>query len=44
MKLAFANEIALKQWQSELNAIIVEATAKIPTGFNDDGQEVSKSH
>jgi hypothetical protein len=44
IKLAFANEIALKQWQSELNAIIVQATAKTRTGSNDDGQEVGKSH
>ena len=28
IKSAFADEIALKQWQSELNAIIVQATAK----------------
>ena len=37
-------EIALKRWQSELNAIIVQATAKTLTGSNDDGQEVGKSH
>ena len=28
IKLAFADEIALKRWQSELNAIIIQATAK----------------
>jgi hypothetical protein len=44
IKLAFADEIALKQWQRELNAIILQATAKIPTGSNNDGQEVGKSH
>jgi hypothetical protein len=44
IKLAFADEIALKQWQSELNAIILQATAKPPTGAIDDGQEVGKSH
>jgi hypothetical protein len=44
IKLAFADEIALKQWQRELNAIIVQATAKAPTGSNNDGQEVGKSH
>jgi hypothetical protein len=44
IKLAFADEIALKRWQSELNAIIVQATAKTPRGSNDDGQEVGKSH
>ena len=44
IKLAFANEIALKQWQRELNAIILQATAKTPTGSNNDGQEVGKSH
>ena len=44
IKLAFANEIALKQWQSELNAIILQATAKPPTGSIDDGQEVGKGH
>ena len=44
IKLAFANEIALKQWQSELNTIIVQATGKTPTGSIDDGQEVRKSH
>jgi hypothetical protein len=44
MKLVFGNEIALKRWQSELNAIIVQATGKTPTGSIDDGQEVGKSH
>ena len=44
IKAAFADEIALKQWQSELNAIIVQATAKAPTDSIDDGQEVGKSH
>jgi hypothetical protein len=44
IKSAFADEIALKQWQRELNAIIVQATAKTPTVSNNDGQEVSKSH
>jgi hypothetical protein len=44
IKAAFADEIALKQWQRELNAIIVQATAKTPTGSNNDGQEVGKSH
>jgi hypothetical protein len=44
IKLAFADEIALKQWQRELNAIILQATAKTPTGSNNDGQEVGKSH
>jgi hypothetical protein len=44
MKLAFADEIALKQWQRELNAIIVQATGKMPTGSNNDGQEVGKSN
>ena len=34
IKLAFANEIALKQWQSELNAIIVRATGKNADGFH----------
>jgi hypothetical protein len=36
IKLAFADEIALKQWQRELNAIIVQATAKHPMGSNND--------
>jgi hypothetical protein len=44
IKLAFANETALQQWQRELNAIILQATAKTPTGSNDDGQEVGKGH
>jgi hypothetical protein len=44
IKSAFADEIALKQWQRELNAIIVQATGKTPTGSNNDGQEVGKSH
>jgi hypothetical protein len=44
IKLAFADEIALKQWQRELNAIIVQATGKTPTGSNNDGQEVGKGH
>jgi hypothetical protein len=44
IKLAFANEIALHQWQRELNAIILQATTKPPMGSSDDGQEVGKSH
>jgi hypothetical protein len=40
IKLAFADEIALRQWQRELNTIIVQATAS----SNNDGQEVGKSH
>jgi hypothetical protein len=44
IKLALADEIVLKEWQRELKAIIVQATAKPPTGSNDDGQEVGKSH
>jgi hypothetical protein len=44
IKSAFADEIALKQWQRELNAIIVQAAALTPTGSNNDGQEVGKSH
>jgi hypothetical protein len=42
IKLALADEIELKRWQSELNAIILQAT-KTPTVSN-DGQEVGKSH
>ena len=34
LKLAFADEIALKRWQRELNAIIVQATEKPLTGSN----------
>ena len=34
MKTAFADEIALKRWQRELNAIIVQAEAKPPIGSN----------
>ena len=44
IKLAFADEIALKRWHSELNAIILQATEKPPMGAIDDGQEVGKSH
>ena len=44
IKLAFADEIALSRWHSELNAIILQATAKTPRGSNDDGQEVGKRH
>jgi hypothetical protein len=44
IKLAFADEIASKQWQSELNAIIVQATAKSPMGSSNDGQRVGKGH
>jgi hypothetical protein len=44
IKSAFADEIALKQWQRELNAIIVQATAKRPMGSSDDGQEIGKGH
>jgi hypothetical protein len=44
IKLAFADEIALKRWHSELNAIILQATAKTPRGSNDDGQKVGKRY
>ena len=44
MKTAFADEIALKRWQSELNAIIIQASATRPTGTNHDGKEVGKGH
>jgi len=44
IRSAFADEIALKRWQSELNAIILQATAKPPMGSSDDGQEVGKGH
>lgn len=44
IKLAFADEIALKRWHRELNAIILQATAKPPMGSSDDGQEVGKRH
>jgi hypothetical protein len=44
IKLAFADKIALKQWQSELNAIILQVTGKPPMGAIDDGQEVGKGH
>ena len=42
MKTAFADEIALKRWRSELNAIIVQAAVKPPMGPNYDGKEVGK--
>jgi hypothetical protein len=44
IRLAFADQIMLRLWQRELNAIIVQATGKPPTGSNNDGQKVSKSH
>jgi hypothetical protein len=44
MKLAAADEIELKRWQNELNAIILQVTVKCPQGAIDDGQKVSKSH
>ena len=44
IKSAFADEIALKQWQGELNAIIVQETAKTPTDSNNDRQAVGKGH
>jgi hypothetical protein len=44
IKLAFADQIMLRLWQRELNAIIVQATAKYPMGSDNDGQEVGKSH
>jgi hypothetical protein len=44
IKSAFADEIALKRWQSELNTIILQATAKPPKGSSDDGQDVGKGH
>jgi hypothetical protein len=39
IRLAFADEIALKRWQSGLKAIIDEGAAKPPVGSIDDGQE-----
>ena len=36
MKTAFGDEIALKRWQRELNAIIVQGAAKPPIGLNDE--------
>jgi hypothetical protein len=44
IRLAFADEIALKRWQSELKAIIDEGVAKPPMGSIDDGQEMGKTH
>jgi hypothetical protein len=44
MKAAFADEIALKQWRSELNAIIIQAAADPPMGPHHDGKEVGKGH
>jgi hypothetical protein len=39
IKLAFANKVALKRWQRELNAIINEGAANPSMGSIDDGQE-----
>ena len=44
IKSAFADEIALKRWQSELNAIILQVTAKPLMGSIDESQEVGKGH
>jgi hypothetical protein len=44
IKLAFADEITLKRWRRELNAIINQEAAKPPMGSNDDCQEVGKGH
>ena len=44
IKSAFADEIALKRWQSELNAIINQGAANPPMGSIDDGQEDGKGH
>jgi hypothetical protein len=44
MKTAFADEIALKRWQSELNTIILQSAAKPPTGPNHDGKEIGNGH
>jgi hypothetical protein len=44
MKTAFADGIALKRWQSELNAIMIQAEANPPMGPNHDGKEVGKGH
>jgi hypothetical protein len=44
MKTAFADEVALKRWQSELKAIIDEGAAKLRTGSIDDGQEIGKTN
>ena len=42
IRLAFADEIALKRWQGELNTIILQARANPPMGSNNDGQEIGK--
>jgi hypothetical protein len=34
----------LKQWRSELNAIIIQAAADPPMGPHHDGKEVGKGH
>jgi hypothetical protein len=43
IKLAFADEIALKHWKSELNAIINQGAAIPPMDSNDDSQEIGKA-
>jgi hypothetical protein len=44
MKLAFADEIALKRWRGELNVIINRVAVKPSMDSIDDGQEVGKGH
>jgi hypothetical protein len=44
MKLAFADEIALKWWRSELNVIMNRVAVKPSMDSIDDGQEVGKGH
>jgi hypothetical protein len=44
MKIAFADETALKRWRHELNAIIIQGAVNPPMGSNDDSQDVGKDH
>jgi hypothetical protein len=44
IKIALGDEIALKRWQSELNAIKNLGAAKTSIGSNNDGEEVDKHH
>jgi hypothetical protein len=44
IKSAFASRIPLELWRAELNAIILQVTAKPAMSAIDDGQEVGKNH
>ena len=44
IKSAFADEIALKRWRSELDGIMLQANGRSPMGTEDESRKVSRGH